>query len=135
MIEIGGIFALVVGGLSAMLGIAVPIKLPVWTGWTKLAEKYPIKVPYAGSWQRWKSVRVNFYTQLFKIATTKEALYFVPEDHLYWLRLWSPIQIPWTAISNVEKKGHWLVLDIDDVSIKLPQQSIPEGLLAKINVK
>lgn len=131
---IGGILGL----FGAAVGFLIFMMLPTWIGWKNLAEKYPIRVPYTGNWQRWKSGKVNFFNMTWglKIATTTEYLYLAPEDYLlYWRSQLPSLQIPWTSISSAENKGRWLVLHIDGVAIALPEQSIPSTAVTQIGAR
>jgi hypothetical protein len=102
------------------------------TGWRRLCDRYPVRTPYRGEWQKMKSgrmgpVRLN---HCLDIGTTSEYLYLA--SGFFSL---PPMQIPWSAIRVARRTGAYWQLELGEDSIMLADKSLSPAGLAQIAVK
>ncbi|MBY0357987.1 MAG: hypothetical protein K2W82_08300 [Candidatus Obscuribacterales bacterium] len=120
------------GFIVALIGpfIAILSMMFIAKDWQRLARLYPMLQPFTGQWQRSKTVSLDMlmFNKALYIGTTAEYLYLRSAISF----IGKPLQIPWSAISNVQKIDDSLKLQVDNTSLFIPYESLNASALARL---
>ncbi|MDZ4832595.1 MAG: hypothetical protein SGJ27_02220 [Candidatus Melainabacteria bacterium] len=127
--------ALILGAsLLTAFGVLVfvlPKGISKLSGWTALAEKFPVTEPYQGEWL----TRQSAYARGLSI---NDCLEIGSNDRFLYIAIGLPffdfdkLQIPWEAITDVKPDGNWLFLNIDGLPVRLTRSSFDASAIGRM---
>lgn len=104
------------------------------SGWSALAEQYPVNESFQGEWHRRESGTVAMLTAnaTLNIGASDKYLYLCACLPLI---SFTPLQIPWSAITGpAVVKGNYVTLQIGAVQMRLRRALVPNTVLNRLGV-
>src|SRR5438067_475501 len=89
--------------------LAVSFLLSYIGGWARLAQRFPCRDGYVGSWKSWQSGKIGVvnYNSCLWVAAAPEGLYIRTGPLFLYRAFHAPLLVPWTAIRSVEERKYW----------------------------
>jgi len=130
-ILIAAIALAVFGGFIAIVILVGSKWLAGSFGWSAVAESFPVTQEYAGDWRKKQSGYMNgfFLPDCINVGADDRFVYFafgIPAQGF------KPAQIPWSAITDVQRSGKSIAFKIDRVQVRIRQDSFNPVLLVKL---